>query len=412
MSERRFVVTLPPAQDDDEARAFAARAKAAGADLLEVRTDLHGDARDVAALARTLPVLVSQRGRALPASWLEVAAVADVEVGDAPVSASPRPLLSLHASQPLSPGAALERWRALAVPAGAVVKHVEPLGGLRDGARLLQTQRLLSQHFGPRVVVLATGPCALPFRAVLAEGNALDYVALDAGFAAAPGQRLLADAVQGRRAKSRASRLGILGSGIAGSRSPRIHPQPFDRIDLPAEADVGALVEALTPWYRGFAVTSPFKRKVAFWLGGGDEAVNTLYRVGAHWRGANTDVAGARATLEALGAREVTLLGGGGVAPAVLTAASELDVRVRVLRREEATGVTLAGAVIWSWPAGITAQGLGFLDAKVAVIAYGANGRKVASQVRALGGQPRMLGPRWFISQARAQRELWQGGGA
>ena len=46
--------------------------------------------------------------------------------------------------------------------------------------------------------------------------------------------------------------------------------------------------------------------------------------------------------------------------------------------------------------------------ARVAVIAYGAPGRTIAAQVRARGGQPVMLGARWFIAQARRQKALWE----
>jgi hypothetical protein len=87
----------------------------------------------------------------------------------------------------------LEQWRG--TPAGVHVKHVEPLGALSETGRLLETQAALRGVFGERVTVLATGPLALPFRAVLAESNALDYLAVDGTWSAAPGQRLLDDAL-------------------------------------------------------------------------------------------------------------------------------------------------------------------------------------------------------------------------
>ena len=116
------------------------------------------------------------------------------------------------------------------------------------------------------------GPANAKLGAKLAFGSAADVVygyrrartilALDSDFAAAPGQRLLADAVrEAKRARVDGStqRLGIFGHGIAHSRSPRLHAQPFDRIDLPEDAPMGELLDALRPHYRGFAVTNPFK---------------------------------------------------------------------------------------------------------------------------------------------------------
>src|SRR5690606_7765950 len=60
---------------------------------------------------------------------------------------------------------------------------------------------------------------------------------------------------------------GILGTAITGSHSPRLHRPPFDRIDLPADAEVEAVVDALLPHYAGFSVTSPFKQRLARHLG-------------------------------------------------------------------------------------------------------------------------------------------------
>ena len=69
----------------------------------------------------------------------------------------------------------------------------------------------------------------------------------------------------------------------------------------------------------------------------------------------------------------------------------------------------LSGVVIWTWPAAVDApETLRFQGARVAVVAYGAPGRKIAAAIRARGGQPVLLGARWFIAQARRQKELWE----
>ena len=264
---------------------------------------------------------------------------------------------------------------------------------------------------------------ALPFRAVLAQRNALDYLAFDAAWAAAPGQRLLADAVRearGARVDGSTKRLGILGSSLGHSRSPRLHAQPFDRIDWPADAPLRELLDALAPHYRGFAVTNPFKKAVATYARATLSAVNTLVRATPvptetdkksvlSWRSENTDVEGARVVLEKLGAKSVTVLGDGGVTVALREAAN--DVTLTVLTRSDFSSerAPVTGAVVWTWPATVDAPAtLRFENARVAVVAYGAPGRTIAAVIRARGGTPVMLGARWFIAQARRQKALWE----
>jgi hypothetical protein len=298
------------------------------------------------------------------------------------------------------------------VPVGTQVKHVEPLGAPATAGRLFDTHAALVARFGAdQVTVLATGPLALPFRAVLARRNALDYLALEPAWAAAPGQRLLADAVREWRRPARdpeTARLGILGHRLAHSRSPRIHQPPFDRIDLPEDVDLAALLAALRPWYRGFAVTAPFKRAAARAAGATREAVNTLVRAGTGWQSHNSDVEGARAMLEAFGEPKVTVLGDGGVGDALREAAGA-DYALRFVKRGEVGQAPVTGAAVWTWP--VTAEpprGLRFEGARVAVIAYGPPALVLCRAIGALGGTPVRLGPRWFIAQARGQRRLWE----
>ncbi|MBM4377814.1 MAG: shikimate dehydrogenase [Deltaproteobacteria bacterium] len=400
------VVTLPPGLSTAGQQAFGERARAAGAALLELRNDLYADA-DVApaALAQRLPLVVSRRGRPLARSWVDAARWVDIPLGEpSPVEAS-RLLRSFHAERPLGVDEAVALWRG--AEAGAARKHVEPLGTPTGGWRLLEVQAGL----GVGATVLATGPLALPFRAVLAERNALDYCALDGDWAAAAGQRLLADARRAATAPAGTPRLGILGTHIGHSRSPAVHRAPFDRIDLPPDADVAGLLEALHPHYRGFAVTRPFKRAVAARVGAGMDAVNTLYRQGTGWGGANTDVDGAEATLRALAAREVTVLGAGGVAPALLAAAGRLGVVLRMRRRADLAGTRVEGTCIWTWPEELAPpEGLRLEGAQVAVIAYGEPGRAIAAQVASRGGTVLHQGEAWFEAQAAAQRRVWRAG--
>jgi hypothetical protein len=409
------VVTLPPSLSPEAQRAFARDAAARGAHVLELRTDLHPDGTDVRALAGVLPLLVAERTGPLPAPWLEAASLADVPLPGRPEldARGAEVLVSEHFPEPLPQEQALAAWRD--VPPGVSVKHVEPLGSPERLQALLGLQTQLLQRYGAgRVTVLVTGPLALPVRAVLARRNALDYVAAGPAWASAPGQRLLEDAVRAAGGAEGAPRLGILGTGIAHSRSPRIHRPPFDRIDLPADAEVERLVEALLPHYAGFAVTSPFKKRLAAHLArtggppaaGAPDAVNTLWREGGRWHGTNTDVEGARVTLARLGPGPYLVLGDGGSTAALRAAAGP---RLRVLRRAEVGEAPLSGQVVWTWPEPVEPPAsLRFAPGtRVAVIVYGEPGRRVAARVAALGGTPVRLGAAWFAAQARAQRGYW-----
>ncbi|WNG26613.1 shikimate dehydrogenase [Cystobacter fuscus] len=412
MKSARLVVTLPPVLRGPDALRFATDARSQGADMLEVRTDLHpADAVDAAALARILELLVSERGVPLPPAWVAAARWVDRDVVHASALDAPagKLLASHHADRPLSTDEALRLWEG-PLPEGALVKHVEPLGEPSAAriAVLLETQARLGERFGAeRVTVLTMGPVALPVRAVLSRRNLLEYVAIGGDWKAAPGQRLLADASREARAPAREGRLGILGTSITHSRSPRIHPQPFDRIDLAEDAPVEALVDALLPHYRGFAITSPFKPRLARHTGASIDAINTLVRRGDHWESFNTDTEGARTVLERLGGGDLFVLGDGGVGAALRAAASERD-HLRFLRRASISE-PLKGTGIWTWPDRITPpETLRFEGARVAVIAYGAPARRIATEITRRGGVPLLLGAAWFIAQARRQRALWE----
>ncbi|NVJ02851.1 shikimate dehydrogenase [Myxococcus sp. AM009] len=420
MTPARRVVTLPPTLLGEDAVRFARDGQRRGADVLEIRTDLHApDAIDPEALAAVLPLLVSERGKPLPARWVAAAWRVDRDLMDASgqqgsLAAPPGKLLaSHHASRQLSTEEALQLWER-ELPADALVKHVEPMTDPAHLVTLLETQRRMAERFGAtRVTVLGMGAVALPTRALLARGNVLDYVAAGGAWVAAPGQRLLDDAVRELRGADRYTvapplRLGILGTSILHSRSPRIHRQPFDRIDLPEDGPVEAVVDALLPHYGGFAVTSPFKLRLAKHTGSSLDAINTLVRRGDRWESFNTDTFGARTVLERLGAREVFVLGDGGATSALRSVAAELSCDLRVLRRADIQA-PLTGAGVWTWPDRVPApDDLRFDGARVAVIAYGAPGRRIAAEVVLRGGTPVLLGAAWFVAQARRQRQLWE----
>jgi hypothetical protein len=277
----RRVVTLPPSLGADAAVAWAKTVRGRGADLVELRTDLHEDP-PLAALAAIAPLLVAERGRPLPEAWTRVATLCDRELDGTAAGAT---LRSFHAEAPLSAEEAEARWAAEDL-GEALLKHVEPLGPLAQADRLFETRARLQRRYGAeRVTVLAMGALALPVRARLAPDNALDYLAVegDADFRAAPGQRLLADAVRADGASG--PRYGIIGTELRRSSAPRLHPAPFDRIDVPADTDLTGLLAALLPDYLGLVVASPFERPVAQLVGAETAAVDTLTKVHGRWVG-------------------------------------------------------------------------------------------------------------------------------
>ncbi|EAU63451.1 hypothetical protein [Stigmatella aurantiaca] len=404
------VVTLPPTLQGADAVLFAQGARRRGAEVLELRTDLHGpEAVDIQALGREGPLLVSERGRPLPTAWVDAARYVDRDLTVSLDAPAEKLLASHHADRSLSTDEALRLWDR-PLPPQALVKHVEPLDSPGHVAVLLETQTRLIERFGAdRVTVLGMGSLALPARAVLSSRNVLEYVAMGGTWSAAPGQRLLDDAVREFRAQPRGqARLGILGTSIAHSRSPRIHRQPFDRIDLPEQGPVEALVDSLLPHYAGFAVTSPFKLRLARHTRSPLEAINTLVRRGNHWESFNTDVEGARAVLRRMGSQEAFVLGDGGSTAALRAISADEGCSLRVLKRSDIAG-PLAGMGIWTWPDRVPPpESLHFDRARVAVIAYGAPGRRIATEILRRGGTPILLGAAWFVAQARRQRELWE----
>jgi hypothetical protein len=412
-----LVTTLPPRAMGAEALRFAHEAWLAGAEALEVRSDLHApEAIDARRLADIIPLMVSERGAPVPASWRDAARFIDREIGarDAGLPSGSGSIASHHAAAPMQPARALELWVRAAVPSAVSIKHVEPLGPLGRAARLLDTQRLLIDAFGAgRVTVLATGVMALPFRCLLAPRNAYDYVEFG-NWAAAEGQRLLGDAVHDRRASiPPRARRGILGSRIAHSRSPRAHAPPFDRIDVPPDTDVAALLSALLPHYDGLAVTSPFKKQVAQATGAQVPAVNTLVRqrgeAELHWTGFNTDPAGARIALQRFGEGAVQVLGDGGATSAIREACHETGRDFTVHRRDSLPDRPLSGRALWTWPAHLPApEQLSFRECTVGLIAYGEPARHIRAAIRQRGGAPLALGAAWFAAQARGQRQLWE----
>ena len=155
------------------------------------------------------------------------------------------------------------------------------------------------------------------------------------------------------------SRLAVLGSPIAHSRSPLLHAAAagvlgldwrYDRVEATEETLPGLLAGLGDEWV-GLSLTMPLKRAVLPLVPAHDPLVDRLglantVRLGAAPHLANTDVGGVEAVLRAeAGAGLAVVLGGGATAASALEALARLGVGQRVVaaRRPDVAARDLAG---------------------------------------------------------------------
>jgi shikimate dehydrogenase len=153
---------------------------------------------------------------------------------------------------------------------------------------------------------------------------------------------------------------GIFGRPVAHSLSPAIHNAAFEQLGVDAAyvplaaADLDDVFEALSVVdVSGASVTAPFKEGVMPRLAGidGDAksvgAVNTLVRRDGGWYGCNTDTVGFLEGCSGtpMAGRRVAVLGTGGAARAVATAASRAGASVTCYGRDRSRTEALAAAL-------------------------------------------------------------------
>ncbi|MGN6273343.1 MAG: shikimate dehydrogenase [Protaetiibacter sp.] len=204
------------------------------------------------------------------------------------------------------------------------------------------------------------------------------------------------------------TRLAVLGSPIAHSRSPQLHRAAYrvlgldwdyDRVEVDDAGLAGFLAGLGTEW-RGLSLTMPLKRRVAELVPDVDEVAqrtrqgNTiLLDAGRPVRAFNTDVHGIVAALGEAGvasARRATVLGGGATAESAVVAlgslGAEVTVAVRDIARATATGAFPAARVVQLGPEADAA--LATADAAVSTIPPGA---EFAVELGALAPQQTLL---------------------
>jgi 3-dehydroquinate dehydratase/shikimate dehydrogenase len=241
-----------------------------------------------------------------------------------------------------------------------------------DAIDCIPVFKLLEQarRDGRKMIAIAMGQAGIATRILgPALGGFLTYAALDKAHQTAPGQvsaAELRDCYRINKLNAESEVLGLIGSPVSHSLSPRIHNAAFDALDLnavylPLEVhDLGAFVRRMVhprtreiEWrLRGLSVTAPHKSAVIEHLDWCDPeaaeigAVNTIEIEGERLLGYNTDAAAFTAPLTAKGIElsngNCAVIGAGGVARAVLWSLRKKGARATVFARDVAKASSTA----------------------------------------------------------------------
>lgn len=338
----RTRLAVPVVSDDPPVAEQVAAARAAGADVVELRVDCIGDVAAVEALLcgpRALPVIVTVRAREEGGQWtgteaerlallarlarlrpdyvdLECAAwerspeqARQIVAGGAPVGATACKVIVSHHDLVGTP-ADLEPIldRLARVPAD-VYKAIFTARDATDTVRVLAA--LARRGDRERWVILAMGPAGVATRILARKfGAFLTFASLQAGAESAPGQLTLAELRDRYRWFSIGPRtrvFGVVGWPVAHSLSPLVHNAAMaaDGIDgvyvpwpvAPSYEDFAAFMDGLRAWEHGnlgtgappapgppgshvigLSVTLPHKEHALRWLVERGQAVTDLAR--------------------------------------------------------------------------------------------------------------------------------------
>src|SRR5579864_425254 len=241
--------------------------------------------------------------------------------------------------------------RMLRVPADAY-KVVTTARKPSDNARVLAAAKTLPKH---RMVVLAMGELGFPTRVLSPVfGGVFSYAAPIYAEGTAAGQvsaRLLRQLYRVEKLTKAAKIYGVIADPVRHSISPAVHNRAFqsrrmDAVYLPFLVssahlrDFFSMAEKLP--LTGFSVTLPHKQKIIRYLDTVDPlarrigAVNTVWRKGGKWRGANTDAAGVTEPLKRLvrlPKSSVLIVGNGGAARSAACALSDAGAKICLVGR-------------------------------------------------------------------------------
>lgn len=221
-----------------------------------------------------------------------------------------------------------------------------------DNLRILSLAR---SHNRPPMILLAMDEMGFPTRVLSpAWGGLFTFAAPWADEGTASGQvaaRTLRTLYRADKLSRDAKVYGVLADPVCHSLSPALHNRAFQARRLPAvylpflahppQLKDFMLFAGKLP-VAGFSVTIPHKQKILRYLDHVDPlarrigAVNTVWRKGGKWRGANTDTDG---ILAPLGRRlrpskaSVLIAGNGGAARAAAFALADAGARVSIVGR-------------------------------------------------------------------------------
>ena len=360
------------------------QAKAAGADLVEVRLDLclaeGGLAEGILASLRSLalPAIVTLRHCREHGSWdgSEDDRLALYQRADTAGAAWIDRELVFHAARPWRPQRAklILSYHDFAGPGVGLVDKIAAMRACRadlakiaitahDAADLDAVRRLID-GVGP-VAAMAMGEHGLPSRLLAgAWGSAMVFARLPGQSGSAPGQPTTDDLLGMCRLRTQTPATavyGVIGNPIAHSLSPLVHNLAFahhrlDAVYAPFRVEnAPAFWDACGGWIRGLSITIPHKHALQ---GRMDDleplcdvvgAMNTIYRQDGRLTGANTDAdairrCGERAIGELRG-RRVLVLGAGGAGRAAVFALKAAGAQVALANRTSARAEELAREV-------------------------------------------------------------------
>ncbi len=332
-----FVVTLPSSAST-QPRSFAADAKKAGANVLEIRSDL---TPVVPAFTSPLPILLSIRGS--EAALLDVLKPEYIDL-----EASSEALDSLRSrcgkkSKLILSEHNYEKTPSLEELQAKVSSMLASKPwAVKIATKVVTYDDLITLHLlqdwlrkkNVRSIVLGMGEKAHCSRLLSPLRNVMTFSSLDGHEASTVGQLPLSlyRLTKGRKAPKIFGILG--GKQILSSLSPVIHNALFQKHKIDAlyscfpTEQFKRTVKTLKKFgLTGLSVTAPFKGDAFQFSKKHDPSVdalgvaNTLVKSGKGWKGFNTDVAGIEYGYPELKkATMVSILGAGGVVPSAIAA--------------------------------------------------------------------------------------------
>ncbi len=337
-----FVVTLPISAKKNPA-AFALRAKKAGADILEIRSDI---TPHVKPFRSALPLLLSVRGKSDQLVDLLAPAFVDIEECSESVwlPKGAKLILSYHDYKKTPALSKLKKIvQKMCSSNPWMIKIATHIDSYNDLLVLSDLQDFMNKK-SIRSTVLGMGPKAHYSRITSPLRNVLTYATLDAADQVAPGQLPMSfyTLTKGRK---KPKIYGILGGPhIVSSLSPVIHNALFRRHQIdalyscfPSDNFVSTMTTLEKLQIKGLSVTAPFKHDAYELASQHDKTTkklgvaNTLVRSGKNWKGFNTDFIGIQKGYPALGhADSVAILGAGGALPSAIMAVQNLNPKARI----------------------------------------------------------------------------------